>query len=379
MDFSLSPAQLELRDAVREFARRELAGNDGEHFSRERWRACAEFGLLGLHVPEQFGGSAHDLLTTMIAMEALGYGCNDQGFMFSIHAHLWAVVSPLLTFGTPEQQERLIPALLDGRWIGAHGMSEPDSGSDAFSLRTRAEKTGDGYVLNGVKTFVTNAPIADVFVLFATVNPKRGRWGVTAFVLEKGTPGLAVTAPFKKLGLHSSPMSEVVLTDCRVPATARLGAEGQGAAIFLDSMGWERACILGSQIGRLDRQLETCINYAKQRRQFGQPLGNFQLVAAKLADMRVRLETARLLLYRSAWEKAREGDVALYSAMAKLYVSEVAVASSLDAIQLHGGYGYMEEFEVARDLRDAVGGTLYSGTSEIQRLLIARALGVTPS
>jgi len=320
-----------------------------------------------------------DIMSTTAAMEALGEACRDHGFLFSIHAHLWAVVTPLLGFGTEEQKQRWLPLLCDGTLIGAHGMSEPDSGSDAFSLTTRAVRDGDTYVLNGTKTFVSNAPVADLFIVFATVEPERRIWGVTAFLLERDTPGLGVSKPIKKMGLSTSPMGELILTECRVPITARLGAEGQGATVFNHSMGWERACILGSQVGRMAAQLAACIAYAKERKQFGRPIGNFQLVAARLADMRVRLETARLILYRAAWAQAAGHEADEWAALAKLYISETAVQSALDAIQVHGGYGYMAEFGVEEHLRDAIGGTLYSGTSEIQRLLIARHLGLSPT
>jgi alkylation response protein AidB-like acyl-CoA dehydrogenase len=247
-------------------------------------------------------------------------------------------------------------------------------------MRTRATKDGDHYVLNGTKTFVTNAPIGELFLVFATVKPERGMWGITAFLIEKGTPGLSVSRPFKKLGLTTSPMGEVVLDDCRVPATSRLGKEGQGAAVFNHSMGWERSCILASQVGRMQQQLDACVCYAKEREQFGKPIGSFQLVAAKLADMKVRLETSRLLLYRAAWQLSQSSESgAIEAAMAKLYISESAVASALDAVQVHGGYGYMQDFHVEQQLRDSIGGTLYSGTSEIQRLLIARHLGLAPT
>lgn len=381
MDFVLSAEQLELRSNMAAFARQYLAETpaEGEGFRRDLWERCGTFGVLGLPLPEEFGGSSHDVLSTTLAMEALGYGCRDHGLLFSMHAHMWAVATPILAFGSPAQKARYIPGLADGSIIGAHGISEPECGSDAYAMRTRAVRDGDSYVLNGTKTFVTNAPVGDLFVVFATVNPKRGMWGITAFLIDKGTPGLGVSKPFHKLGLRTSPMGEVILDECRVPVGARLGAEGQGATIFNHSMGWERSCILGSQVGRMEWQLERCVAYAQERQQFGKPIGNFQLVAAKLADMKVRLETSRLLLYRAAWQVLSGADAAMDAAIAKLYISEAAVTSALDAVQLHGGYGYMEEYDAARELRDAVGGTLYSGTSEIQRMLIARHLGLSPA
>jgi alkylation response protein AidB-like acyl-CoA dehydrogenase len=383
MDFSFSAEQQEYRDAVFAFAKRVLGGDVSKRdaageFSRELWRECAEFGIQGLPFPSEFGGSGADVLTTMIAMEALGYACRDQGLLFSIHAHMWSVAMPLLTFGTDEQKQRYLSRLCDGSWIGAHGMSEPNSGSDAYALRTRAEPSGTGFVLNGTKMFVTNAPHADLFMVFATTNARRKMWGVTGFLIERGTKGLSVSPPIAKLGLTTSPMAEVILEDCEIPAENLLGRPGQGATIFSHSMGWERSCILASTVGRLQRQLESSLSYVKTRHQFEQPIGNFQLVASRIVDMKMRLETSRLLLYRAAWLQSRGELNALEAAMAKLYISEAAVQSALDAIQVHGGYGYMKEYEVERDLRDAIGSRLYSGTSEIQRMIMARGMGLSP-
>jgi len=383
MQFSWSQSQIELRDAVRRFAAGALNEDVAERcragtFRRDLWQACADFGILGMPVSDAHGGSGQDLPTTVLAMEALGYGCRDQGLLFSIHAHLWAVVMPVLAYCEPRVRDELVPRLIDGTLVGAHAMSEPDSGSHSYALRTRAVRDGDDYVLNGTKTFVSNGPVADIFVVFATVNPARGMWGVTAFLVDRDSAGLRTSAPFAKMGLTTSPMSEVVLDECRVPAIRRLGREGQGHAVFNHSMGWERSCILASQLGAMEYQFDTTLQYAKQREQFGRPIGDFQLIASRLVDMRIRLETSRLLLYRTAWKHANGEDITSDAAMVKLYLSESAVKSALDAVQIHGGYGYMTEFGVERDLRDAVGGTLYSGTSEIQRLIIARAMGLRP-
>ena len=383
MDFSWTEEQQKLRAAVIAFARQAL--NEGfierekrGEFSRALWAECAKFGIQGMPIPEEFGGSGQDVMTTMLTMEALGYACLDQGLLFSLHAQMWSIEMPILHFGSAEQKQRYLPKLCDGTLIGAHGMTEPGTGSDAFALTTRADQKGDRYVLNGSKTFVTNAPVADVFVVFATVNRNRGMWGITAFLIDKGTKGLSVGTKLDKLGLTTSPTSEVFLEDCEVPATSILGRVGQGGPIFNHSMAWERSCIMGSTVGTMERELEMCLEYAKTRKQFGKPIGNFQLVAAKLADMKLRLETSRLLLYRAAWTHASGAPNALEGAMAKLAISEAAVASALDAIQVHGGYGYMREYQVERHLRDNVGARLYSGTSEIQRLIVARHLGLTP-
>lgn len=383
MDFQWNDEQLSLRNTMVEFARDHLNDDleDRERsgtFSRDLWQRCADFGVFGLPVPEEYGGSNQDVLTTTLVMEALGYGCRDQGLLFSIHAHMWAIIVPILRFAAAAVKSECIPRLVDGTWVGAHAMTEPGSGSDAFGLSTRAVRHGDMYLLTGSKTFVTNAPEADLFLVFATVNPGRGMWGVTAFLVKRDTPGLVIGNKLEKMGLTTSPMAEVFFEDCAIPVTARLGREGQGNAIFNHSMAWERSCILGSTVGAMQRQLETSVQYAQDRRQFGRSIGDFQLVAAKLAEMRVRLETARLLLYKAAWAQGQADGNALEGAIAKLFISEAAVESALDAIQIRGGYGYMKEYQVERELRDSIGARLYSGTSEIQRLIIARHLGLSP-
>ena len=204
----------------------------------------------------------------MLIMEGLGYGCRDNGLLFALNAQMWAVQHPIMAFGTEEQRQKYLPPLCRGEFVGAHGMTEPDSGSDSFALSTKAERTDAGYVLNGSKTFVTNAPVADLFLIFATLDKSKGFLGITAFLVDKGTPGLSVGRPIEKMGLRTAPLGEVVLEDCAVPAAARLGREGNGAAIFNHSMGWERSCILASCVGTMQRQLERCIEYCKARKQF---------------------------------------------------------------------------------------------------------------
>jgi alkylation response protein AidB-like acyl-CoA dehydrogenase len=381
VDLSFTPDQLALRGEIVKFARQELNGDlpvrDREQaFSREGFGKCAAFGIQGLPFPKEFGGSGADIVTTMLAMEGLGYGCKDSGLIFAINAQMWAVQMPITMFGTPEQKERFLPKLLSGEWIGAHGMTEPGSGSDSSALATTAVRKGDGWVLNGTKTFVTNAPIADVFVVFATTDPKKGFMGVTGFVLERGAPGFSVGKPIEKMGLKTSPMAELVFDDCALPGDALLGKEGQGAKIFGASMEWERGCLLASYIGAMERQLETCVEYARTRKQFNRPIGKFQSVANKIVDMKVRMETSRLILYKVGWLKSAGEEAVTDAAIAKLYLSECWVQSCLDAIQIHGGYGFTTEYELERDLRDSVAGRIYSGTSEIQRNIIAARLGL---
>jgi hypothetical protein len=381
MDFSWTEEQLAFKDAVIKFAKNELnAGlSERDHkgeVSRENWMKCARFGILGLPFPEEYGGSNADIMTTVNVMEGLGYGCRDNGLIFAMNAQLWSVQMPILLFGTQEQKQKYLPGMCNGEMIGAHGMSEPDSGSDAYSLRTRAERVDGGYVLNGTKMFVTNAPFADVALIFATINPEKGLGGITAFLVDIGTPGFRVSRSIEKMGLRTSPMGELIFQDCFVSETCRLGQEGAGASIFNSSMEWERSSILASHVGEMERQLEECIRYVRVRRQFGKPIGKFQSISNRIADMKVRLETARLLLYKVAWLKMKNKSAIMEAAIAKLYLSECFVQNSLDAIRIHGGYGYMTEFEIERDLRDSIGGLLYSGTSDIQRMVISRWLGL---
>ena len=381
MDFSWTEDQLRLKTSTADFARRELNENliERDHaggMSRENWQKCADFGILGLAVPEEFGGSGFDPLTTILALEGLGAGCHDNGLIFAMNAQMWAVQTPVLRFGSPEQKQRYLPALVGGRMIGAHAMTEPDAGSDSFSMSTKAEKRGDRYVLNGTKTFVSNAPFADLFLVFATVNKARGFMGVTGFLIEKDTPGLSVSRPIEKMGLRTSPLGEVSLQDCEVGAAQLLGAAGNGGVIFKYAMAWERCSILASYIGTLERQLDRCVEYAKSRRQFGKSIGSFQSISSKIVSMKTRLETARLLLYKAGWLRTQGQEATQEIAMAKLYLSECCVQSSLDAVQIFGGYGYTKEYELERDLRDSVASKIYSGTSEIQGEIIARSLGL---
>jgi alkylation response protein AidB-like acyl-CoA dehydrogenase len=381
MDFEFGEEQLEFKRRAIEFGKRTLnadvIGRDRDAIlSRDLWKKCAEFGIQGCSFPDRYGGNDADILSTMLLMEGLGYGCRDSGLIFAINGQMWTVQMPILRFGSEAQKQKYLPGLCSGDLIGAHGMTEPGSGSDAFSLSTTATLKGDYYLLNGTKTFSTNAPAADVFIVFATVDKRKGFMGVTGFIVDRDSPGFGVGKEIGKMGLRTAPMAELILEDCRVPVGNRLGREGNGAAIFDDAIEWERSCILASLIGGMERQLETCIAYARERQQFNTPIGKFQSVANKIVDMKVRMETARLILYRLAWLRQTRGKATMDAAIAKLYLSESWVKSCLDAVQIHGGYGYTTEFELERDLRDSVASTLYSGTSEIQRNIIARFLGL---
>ena len=379
MDFSLSSDQVQLRDSAIQFARKALDSDVRERektgeFFRDGWQRCAEFGIQGLPLPKQYGGLEQDITTCVAVMDGMGYACRDSGLLFSLNSHIWTCEIPILEFGSDAQKEKYLPGMAAGKIIGGHAMTEPESGSDAYSLKTTAVADGNDYVLNGSKTFISNAPIADVVLVFATTNKDRGWAGVTGFLVDTDNPGMQIGKPLDKVGIKTSPTGEITFVDCRIPKSAVLGKPGQGSAIFNAEMEWERSCLFACHVGAMRHQLETCTTYARDRKQFGESIGSFQAISHKLADMRVRLELAELVLHKVAWLKSQGKRAQLESAIAKLYVSESYLASSLDAVQIHGGYGFMSEYELDRDVRDALGGRIYSGTSEIQRNIIARFL-----
>lgn len=382
MDFSLTEEQVTLRDTVIRFSRSTL--NEGaiqrdrdQTFSHELWRKCGEIGLPGLPVPEEYGGSGLDPLSTALTLEALGYGCVDGGLVFSLCAHLLSCVVPLWKYGNEEQKRRYLPRLSNGELIGVHAMTEPGSGSDAFALKTRAVADGNGFRVNGTKTFISNGPVADLVIVFTVTDQQKGfHGGITAFLMESGTPGFTVGQRFEKMGIRTSHIGELVFDNVYVPSEAVLGGVGAGSAVFTHAMDWERICLFASHIGAMERLLEKSIEHARTRTQFGQSIGKFQGVSHRIADMKVHLEAARLLTYRSASRLEQARTVSMDAAMTKLFVSESLLKTALDTVQIHGGYGYMTEYEVERALRDAVASTIYSGTSEMQRNIIARWLGL---
>ncbi|MEM1128600.1 MAG: acyl-CoA dehydrogenase family protein [Bacteroidota bacterium] len=381
MNFAWTDEQLALRERAVTFAERCLnddlvADDQAGAFSWRKWRACADFGFQGMNVPTAYGGRGEDALSTVLALEGLGYGCHENGLPFAINSQMWSVQPAILKVGSEEQKQRYLPPLCSGEIVGAFGITEAETGSDTYALQTRARKVDGGYVLSGHKSYITSAPIADMAVVFATTNPDYGRWGVSAFLVERGMDGFSASPVRDKMGMRTTPMGDLILEDCFVPESMRLGPEGVGVSLFAKAMESERGYIFASQIGRMERQLEDAVAYAKEREAFGHPIGKFQSVSNRIADMKVRLETAKLLLYKVAWLDQTGQPVQLEAAMAKLYLSECFVASSLDAIRTHGARGYVTEFEVERDLRDGIGGLIYSGTSDVQRALIARHLGL---
>lgn len=370
---------VEMCRMVEAFARRELRDVpdpfDPAEF-RRRWLLAGGQGLVGSVVPAAYGGSGLDPVTAAAVLEALGYGSPDTGFAFSVAAHLFAAVMPVVEFGTERQKQRWLPALCSGERIAAHAITEPEAGSDTLALRTRAVREGDHYVLDGAKAFTTNAPVAGVFVVQAATAPGGGFFGLTAFVVEADTPGLTVGPAYDKVGLRGSPTADVRLDGCVVPASHVLGAEGAGASVFAGSMKWERTCLFAAYLGAMRRVLESTVAYVKEREQFGVPIGGFQAVSHRVVDMTLTLESARLLLHKAARGLARGSEDEVAPALAKLAVSEAAVRIGLDAVQLRGALGVLAGGDAETLLRDALPARIFSGTNEIQKNNIARALGL---
>ncbi len=379
MNFAWTDEQLGLRRGAVEFASTRLVDGVRDRdraglFSRELWRACAAFGLHGMLAPEGSGGSSEDLLSAVAILEGIGYGGRDNGLIFSVVAHAASAEDPLATFGSDEQRRAWLPRLADGSVIGATGITEPDSGSSALTLTTTATADGGDWILRGAKTFVTNAPVADLFVIYARTG--QGFGGLSCFLVPRDTAGLTVGPPIEKMGLRTSPMAQVYLADCRLPAASLIGAVGSGAMIFSQTMEVERLLVMAPAIGVMERLLERCVAHARQRVAGVSAIGRHQAIAHRIADMELQLEAARLLLYRAAWHRMHRGTATRESALAKLAVSEAYVEVCRSAVQIFGGYGYTTEYEIERELRDALAATLYVGTSEIQRNLIAGLRGL---
>ena len=383
MDFSIPQAYQDYKQEVIAFAQNHLQDDvisRDEHgtFARDLWQQCAEFGIQGLAAPAAFGGQDEeiDLMKAVMAMEGFGYGCKDNGLALALNAQMWTVQVIISIFGTDDQKERFLRPMAEGRWLGAHALTEDKSGSDTFNMQAQATKVEGGYLLNGEKRLITLGPIADCALVFASTNPKFGKWGISAFLVEMNREGAQRSPVRKKMGCRTVPFGELSFKDCFIPEENRLGKEGSGFSITQQSLEYDRCCILASKLGAMERQLEEVIAYAQEREQFGQSIGKFQAVSHRVADMKLRLETSRLLLYKMVWLKKNKMPCTMEASLLKLQLSESFVASSMDAIRIHGGNGYLTDFEVERNLRDAVGGVLYAGTSDIHRNIIAQLLGL---
>ena len=380
MDFRLTEEQLMFKEQVLKFARREIVPRVQEHdlqgkFDRESWKRLGEFGILGLHFPEELGGSGADVMTSVLAAEALGEAGVDGGLTLSYGAHTYLCADTIFSHGTDEQRRKYIPRLAAGDWIGCMGLTEPGAGSDVASLRTRAQRDGSHWILNGTKMFITNGAIADVAVIYAKTDPSAGHSGISAFVVEKGTPGFSVSRSLNKMGVRTSPTSELVFEDCIIPAENLIGAEGSGFLMAMQTVEWDRSALLAPFVGAVSFLIQRCSRYAQEREQFGRPIAYFQAVRHKMADMKIFLEAARSLVYRIAWCKDQGRPLNhLEAAVAKLFVGDWSLGPTNDAMVLHGGYGYCHEYDVERVFRDGRLAPIGGGTSDVQKVLISRLM-----
>lgn len=380
MDFRLSEEDQLFKQQVIEFAQKEIAPGAAERdeearFDRDVWDKAGEFGLMGLPFPEEYGGSGASVMTTCIAGEGMSYGSTDSGFCLSWGAHVSIGGVPIWQLGTEEQKQKYLPKIASGEWISGLGLTEPEAGSDAAGLLTTAEKKDGYYLLNGTKTFITNGPTGSVFVVLAKTDKEKGAAGISGFIVEKDFPGFSVGKEIQKMGNRSSPTSELIFDNCEVPAENLLGEENQGfMGVAMATLEWERSVMMAAAVGGMDVQLEQCLKYAKERKQFGRPIAQFQAIQFKLADMKVWLETSRLLLYKIAWNKDQGIMDPLMASVCKLYIAEVAMKAAEEAVQIHGGYGYTKDYPVERSIRDAKLAVIGGGTSEIQRWIIARLM-----
>ena len=353
-----------------------LEDDAAERFNRDKWQLIRESGVIRIPFAEQWSGLGHDALTLVYVLEELGYGCRDAGLLFALATQVVSAAIPLQKFGSEELKERYLARLIDGEIISAHAISEPSAGSDAMAMSTTATPDGDGYLLNGGKTFITNGPIADVITVYAKLETGDGASGITAFLVPTDTPGFHVGPPIAKLGLNTCPFCELEFTDCRVPASNIVGKPGAGFFILEHVMNWEILCIFIMMAGEMQERTERCIAHVKKRTAFGVPIASNQYVAGKIVDQKIGIETSRKHLYDTARRFAKGRSVTTEISMAKLVTSEANLASALSAVQLFGGRGYMREYGMEKGLRDAVGGPIYSGTNEMQRVRIASMLGL---
>ncbi|PYZ96117.1 acyl-CoA dehydrogenase [Alteribacter lacisalsi] len=377
MEFLLTEEQQMIRKMVRDFAENEVAPtaaerDEEERFDREIFDQMGELGLTGIPWPEEYGGIGADYLSYVIAVEELSRVCGSTGVTLSAHISLagW----PIYTFGTEEQKQKYLRPMAEGKKMGAYGLTEPGSGSDAANMKTTAKRDGDDYIIDGSKIFITNAGEAEIYVVFAVTTPEKKHKGVSAFIVEKGTPGFSMGKKESKLGIRSSPTLGINFDQCRVPAENMLGNEGDGFKIAMMTLDGGRNGIAAQAVGIAQGALDASVNYAKERKQFGKPIGVQQGIAFKLADMATKTEASRLLTYQAAWRESQGISYGKESAMSKLFAGDTAMEVTIEAVQVFGGYGYIKEYPVERYMRDAKITQIYEGTNEIQRLVISKML-----
>ena len=381
LDFAFTPEQTAFRASVRDFARDVVAPGSDE---RDRdgswdpavWKQVGDFGLAGLPVPVEYGGQGADIITTCMGLEGLQEGGRDAGLLLSLGAHICIGVMPIVLHGTEEQKQRYVPRLASGEWVGAFAITEPDAGSDAAGIRTTARRDGDSFVINGSKTFITNGPIADLINVVAVTDPDAAKSNrMSCFIVEKDTPGMTVGRHLDKMGNRSSPTSELHFNDCVVPASSMLGPEGSALwKVAFECFDWERTVMVSAMIGGMEAQLAASIGYAKERKAFGKPIAQFEMIQDKLARMRVNINASRWLLYHAAWLKEQGLPHMQEASIAKYFIAEAGMQNANEAVQIFGGYGYIKDFPIERSIRDAKLISIGGGTSEIQKLIIARSL-----
>jgi len=381
MDFNLSNKHEMARTLFKEFAENEVKPlaqevDENEAFPVETVKKMAKYGFLGIPVPKEYGGQGCDNLTYAICVEELSKVCGTTGVIVSAHTSL--CVDPILTYGTNEQKEKYVPSLAKGETLGAFGLTEPGAGTDAQGQQTKAVLDGDEWVLNGSKIFITNGKYADIYIVIAVtgVVEKRGRQvkEISAFIVEKGTPGFTFGTKEKKMGIRGSATYELIFADCRIPKENLLGQKGKGFGIAMHTLDGGRIGIAAQALGLAEGALDATVEYVKERKQFGRSIAQFQNTQFKLADMATRTKAAQLMVYRAAKTKDAGKNYGVEAAMAKLYASEAAMEVTHQAVQLHGGYGFIREYDVERMMRDAKITEIYEGTSEVQRMVISADL-----
>ncbi len=374
MNLELTEEQELLRRTVREFAESEVKPlareiDETGRFPRETFAKAAELGLTGVAFPEQAGGAGFDHIAYTIVIEEISRACASTGVILSVQNSLYC--DPVYRYGTEEQKKKFLLPFARGEKIGCYALTEPQAGSNAAALTTRAVLKGDRYIVNGTKAWITNGAVADAAVVYVNTDPAKGEKGITALVVEKGTPGFQVGKEEKKLGVHASACSELSFTDCEVPVANRLGKDGEGYKVALSTLDGGRIGIAAQAVGIAQGAFEAALDYAKQRKAFGHPIADFQAIQFMLADMATEIDAARLLTRRAAWKEDSGARFSMEASIAKLFASEMATRVTHKAIQIHGGYGYSREYPVERAYRDARITEIYEGTSEIQRLVIA--------
>ncbi|MBI2812293.1 MAG: acyl-CoA dehydrogenase [Candidatus Melainabacteria bacterium] len=368
-----------IRELVRDFATKEIAPKSAEvdrnaRFPEETFKKLGQMDLLGLPISQEYGGAGADYRSYAIAVEEIGRACGSTGLSYAAHVSLGT--NPIYMFGTEEQKKHYLPKLTKGEWLGCWALTEPGTGSDAAAQKTTAKLEGNQWVLNGTKQFITNATHADVSIIMAMTDQSKGRKGISCFIVDKGTKGFSVSKVERKMGMRGSPTASLTFEDCRIPKENIIGEVGEGYKQALMTLEGGRISIGALALGIAQAAMDAALNYAKQREAFGQPIGKFQFIQGYLADMSTQISAARLLLYHAAWMKDHHKRVTLEGSQAKLFASEIASRVCNLCIQIHGGYGYIEDFPAERFLRDAKLCEIGEGTSEIQRLLIARQLGL---